>query len=87
MNRKLPSSSSSNSKPCNMVWGASIGWLALYAALTNSGWRVVGVELLPLLVQVAQHPAHAAGLTGACRLDASTANFNCPAAALLATAV
>jgi hypothetical protein len=79
MNRQLPSNSSSsgnNSGPCYMVWGASIGWLALYAALTNSSWRVVGVELLPLLVQVAQHTAHAAGLTGVCRLDTSTANLS-----------
>lgn len=61
MDRRLTSSSS---RPCYMVWGASIGWLALYAALTHSSWSVVGVELLPVLVQVAQHMAQAAGLTG-----------------------
>ncbi|WIA16583.1 hypothetical protein OEZ85_013251 [Tetradesmus obliquus] len=61
MDRRLTSSSS---RPCYMVWGASIGWLALYAALTHSSWSVVGIELLPVLVQVAQHMAQAAGLTG-----------------------
>jgi hypothetical protein len=64
MNRQLQSSSSSSGKPCYMVWGASIGWLALYAGLTHSSWRVVGVELLPLLVLVAQHTAEVAGLKG-----------------------
>jgi hypothetical protein len=72
MDRQLPSSSN---KPCYMVWGASVGWLAVYAALTHSSWRVVGVELLPILVQVAQHVAQDAGLTGV-QLEAPTLPFS-----------
>ncbi|KAK3234288.1 hypothetical protein CYMTET_55450 [Cymbomonas tetramitiformis] len=36
------------------VWGSSIGWIPLYAALTFQGLKTTGYELLPCLHQVAE---------------------------------
>lgn len=47
-----------------MVWGSSTGWLALYAGLAYCSWRVVGIELLPVLVKISQEIVDNAGLTG-----------------------
>lgn len=64
-----------------MIWGSSIGWLALYAGVTHNNWKVVGVELLPGPVQIAQQVAQKAGLSGnrhqqGCQRTVCTTRFN-----------
>jgi hypothetical protein len=53
------------SKRAFMVWGSSLGWLVLYAALAL-GWAgpCRGVELLPCLVDEARRVAAALGVEG-----------------------